>query len=294
MSERAPKLELLVMLFVRGSAKKPPTKAEARKALLPILKAQHGDAEAKRRIDAALDACVEGSELEPVSGAGSARFRLTAAGTARLEAEFGKLEGASWPLLRDRYAIRGGLADGTQPLPNLASFVTLRAVLAARSAGIDYRPGMSDTAILNRIAAKAAGSSRADKTAIRTALIRTWLGADGTVLAAPPAQSTQTHSETAFDLHRFAVAVNEAAREAPSGRWGSNKVFVNHVWREFTSRAAAGAPALAAFKRHLLEANRQGLLRLSRADLVISMPEDDVRDSEITTVGDDVFHFVTI
>jgi hypothetical protein len=49
----------------------------------------------------------------------------------------------------------------------------------------------------------------------------------------------------------------------------------------------------AGFKDRLIEANRQGLIRLSRADLVEAMDPADVRASETTWLNA-VFHFVEI
>jgi hypothetical protein len=296
--ERDTKLELLALLFVYGSAKKPPTRADVRKAMLPILKALHSDAEAKRRIDAAVDGCVAEALCQESRGASrsAVRFQATADGVKRLEGEFGKVESASWPALRDRYAVRLALAGDAEPPPNVGSYTALRAFLALRASGIEYRSGIRDAAALDRIAAKAVGSARADKTAIRIALIRSWLGASGrppATATATPANGGPQKADRPVDLEQFARSVIAAARSAPSGRWGSSKVFVNHVWRQFSSETPAVSD-LPTFKSRLLEANRQGLLRLSRADLVIGLPQHDVRESEIATVGNDVFHFVNI
>jgi len=50
---------------------------------------------------------------------------------------------------------------------------------------------------------------------------------------------------------------------------------------------------LESFKRMLLRANQKGLLSLSRADLVEAMNAEDVRRSEIESLGDTV-HFVRV
>ncbi len=287
MIERDSKLELVALLFVLGSGSKLPSRADARKALLPLLKASYGDAEAKRKIDGAIEACVADTLVEETRVDRASRFRITSSGKSRLEREFGKIESASWTALRDSLLVRRTLSDTAEPTASLKSYADLRAFIALRASGIEFRAGMSEAAVLNRIAAKAVGAARADKTAIRTALIRSWLGTSGD--AAVP----RSPSEAAFDLAAFAHAVMAAARHATSGHWGTNKVFVNHVWRHFSS-PTANVRDLGSFKRHLLEANRLGLVHLSRADLVINMPSEDVRDSEIATIGSDVFHFVNL
>ena len=94
------------------------------------------------------------------------------------------------------------------------------------------------------------------------------------------------------DLHAFAAAVTRAARGSLTGRFGDNKVFINHVWRAYRD-GGGGADALdlATFKSRLVEANREGLLELSRADLVAAMDPADVRESQTRHLNAE-FHFV--
>jgi hypothetical protein len=70
-------------------------------------------------------------------------------------------------------------------------------------------------------------------------------------------------------------------------------VFVAAVWR--ASQREHGFPRLALpeFKTRLVEANRDGLLRLSRADLVQAMDPARVTESE-THYLNATFHFVLI
>ncbi len=111
----------------------------------------------------------------------------------------------------------------------------------------------------------------------------------------PPARPVSTRSEAdrsaPFDLEEFVRDVVSAMTHVTAGRWDGAKIFVNHVWRQLLTEGKAGGLDLDSFKAHLLEANRQGLLRLSRADLVFAMPPEDVRESEIPSFGD-VFHFI--
>lgn len=216
------------------------------------------------------------------------RFRLTPDGERQLAAEFGPLPNASWPELRDRVlAPRCAAPQGPNVAAELKSFPALRIALALEAVGLDYRPRTTATVALNRIAAKATGAARSDKGAITTALVRRWL------VAAPQLTGTGVEAQmpVPFDIETFVRDVLSAATHANGGRWDGAKVFVNHVWRQMTAEGKRSGLNLESFKAHLLEANRQGLLHLSRADLVHAMPPEDVRESEISSFGD-VLHFI--
>jgi hypothetical protein len=285
MTDRNEKLELLVLLFVHGS-KEPPTLSEAGGALKTLL-AHMGAAGAKIALESALESCVSAGTVE-AEGKRTLRFRLTPDGQRRLEAEFGSLPKASWPELRDRFLVpRCVSRPGQSVIAEFKSFPALRNALALEAVGLEYRPRISATAALNRIAAKASGAARSDALAIRTAVVRGWL--------LPPARPTSTLPEpdrsAPFDLEEFVRDVRSALTHVTAGRWDGAKIFVNHAWRQLLAEGNAGGLDLDSFKAHLLEANRRGLLRLSRADLVSAMPPEDVRESEIPSFGD-VFHFI--
>jgi hypothetical protein len=93
------------------------------------------------------------------------------------------------------------------------------------------------------------------------------------------------------DLAEFAQRASDAARHSPTGWFGNNKVFISHVWRQFRKNATSGRADFERFKQRLIEANREGLLHLSRADLVEAMDPDDVRES-LTEYANATFHFV--
>lgn len=105
-----------------------------------------------------------------------------------------------------------------------------------------------------------------------------------------PSPSTPSRLD-GFDLAAFAAQVLALARSAVAGRFGDHKVFIAHVWEGFRQQPEAAALTRAEFDAHLVEANRQGLLRLSRADLVSGMDPDDVQRSEIRLPYSS-FHFV--
>jgi hypothetical protein len=81
-------------------------------------------------------------------------------------------------------------------------------------------------------------------------------------------------------------ALAAAARVGAGGRFGENKVFISEAWQ-----ASDKDRTLEQFKARLAEANREGLLRLARADLVGLMPEELVRASE-TRYLNASFHFI--
>jgi hypothetical protein len=133
------------------------------------------------------------------------------------------------------------------------------------------------------LAASAVGSSKATTTDMRLAAIRQWLM--GTSANVGPSMDD--------DIGSFAGQVIEAARRCPATcRFGDNKVFISHVWRQMKP-PPGGRLDLSRFKQRLLEANRDGLLQLSRADLVEAMDPADVRESS-TVYDNATFHFVRI
>jgi hypothetical protein len=120
------------------------------------------------------------------------------------------------------------------------------------------------------------------------AILTGW--ADGRPLAqgAPLPGSTKDGD---FDLPAFASTVVAAARSCPTGWFGDNKVFINHLWRHISQEPGLPPLRLAQFKECLVRANQEGLLQLSRADLVQAMDPADVRESE-THYLHATFHFL--
>lgn len=87
----------------------------------------------------------------------------------------------------------------------------------------------------------------------------------------------------------FAVQVMEIANSSTGkALFGPDKVFISEVWKRFPSGMTE-----AEFKRKLWEANRDGSLKLARADLVELMDKATVRASEVDQ-GGATFHFIRI
>jgi hypothetical protein len=96
-----------------------------------------------------------------------------------------------------------------------------------------------------------------------------------------------------FDLQAFAQTVKAAARSCPTGRFGDNKVFINHVWRCLRDEPGFPPMDLPTFKHRLTEANNARLVTLSRADLPEVMDPADVQESQTRYLNGE-FHFVLV
>jgi hypothetical protein len=116
---------------------------------------------------------------------------------------------------------------------------------------------------------------------------------DRTKQSAGTTSNGDGRGEEHFDLQTFANTVLAAARACPTGRFGDNKVFINHLCRYLQNEPGFPRLALEEFKRRLTEANAARLLVLSRADMAPDLPQDDVRASE-TSYLNAHFHFVTL
>ncbi|MGH7134086.1 MAG: hypothetical protein ACREHD_00005, partial [Pirellulales bacterium] len=129
---------------------------------------------------------------------------------------------------------------------------------------------MTSQQVVAALAAAAVGSSKAGLADLRAAAIRQWL------LPSP----VKTNAAGDDDLEAFASRIIEAARQSPAdARFGENKVFISHIWRQLNGNSLATALDLDGFKQRLVDANREGLLHLSRADLVEAMNPADVQES---------------
>jgi len=173
---------------------------------------------------------------------------------------------------------------------------TLNRVLAWLVSKKLPEPTASPTEALNQLAIASVHARNAKPNELRIATVRNWVR-DG---AAPQEQAAEmssaggvpsTITAPAVDLPEFARRVRDTARTCESGRFGDDKVFISHIWRKLEPEMKRDG--IEEFKRRLGEANRLGLLSLSRADLVQAMDPEDVRESE-TAFLNARFHFVRI
>lgn len=76
-----------------------------------------------------------------------------------------------------------------------------------------------------------------------------------------------------------------------TGRYGNDNVFIAALWRALAADPRMRGVTSAQFQRLLVQANRDRLLVLARADMVDDMDPDEVAESEINDLGAQ-FHFV--
>jgi len=93
--------------------------------------------------------------------------------------------------------------------------------------------------------------------------------------------SKTTQSTPVINLIHFAKKVMDVARWAPEQyKFGPHKVFISKVWElGFKSQMS-----LEEFKEYLKQASTQGLIYLSRADLIQVMNQQWVKESEIQMI----------
>jgi hypothetical protein len=118
---------------------------------------------------------------------------------------------------------------------------------------------------------------------------RVLLGAHGRDLRQLATSGWADKQPRPVELATFARQVAEEARRCQTGRFG-DKIFVGHLWARLQPSTGLD---LDTFKRRLVDANRAGLLKLGRADLVQRMDPEEVRRSETNAMGG-VFHFVLV
>ncbi len=127
---------------------------------------------------------------------------------------------------------------------------------------------------------------------LRRAVINRWLnGCDAHEYKILHSSENDSVGESAFDLATFARRVRELARNATTGQFGGNKVFLSHIWEEYDRQTPPAAMTRETFNAHLLEANRRNLITLSRADLISEMDPEEVEASEIA-LPHATFHFL--
>jgi hypothetical protein len=210
-----------------------------------------------------------------------------------------KAEGLGTHLVRTNYELAVGpnatltgvmnaLVFKELGFPEETTFAGLKRAVLSRLLGASDKLKLD--AIKKQLPKQVVGAHRGGVDALREAILRRWLGD-----ASEEARTARTNGRTAdaapFDLPAFAATVLAVARGCPTGRFGDNKVFISHVWRQFRQEPGMPPLDLDAFKLRLAEANHVGLLQLSRADLVQVMDPIDVREAA-TPYLDAVFHFV--
>jgi hypothetical protein len=148
---------------------------------------------------------------------------------------------------------------------------------------LDPARPVSTAEALKWIVRKLVKARNAEPSQLRLATVQQWCNGETTRANIIADRKAET------DLTMFAERVQAAARRCTSGRFGQNKVFIAHVWREV--RSELNEMQIDAFKDLLARANNRGLVSLSRADLVEAMEPRDVEESEIPYLNAR-FHFI--
>lgn len=164
---------------------------------------------------------------------------------------------------------------------------TIQSALLGRELG-EHRPA-DPKKTLDRLISRQVGARREADAEWREAVLRHWV--DESIDGQAPQPPAPSHGPPSFDLADFARKVKAVADACTSGRFGSDKVFISHVWNSLQDDSDFHLKDLAAFKQHLGEANNARLLDLSRADLVQAMDPEDVRLSEVS-YHNATFHFI--
>lgn len=167
----------------------------------------------------------------------------------------------------------------------------------------DAAPTGSPATLVKRLAARLVGAPRVGTQMLRIGILRTaWDRANAEAeVPCPPepaAAPIATVPPPPDDLATFAATVDRIARASTTGRFGDDRVFISHIWRQFTSSQTDRSSSLDGFKRRLVEAHRAGLLTLSKADLPAVLDPKDVCDSLTLAQATDSdlhgWHFVRI
>ncbi|SDY23456.1 hypothetical protein [Nitrosomonas sp. Nm33] len=148
---------------------------------------------------------------------------------------------------------------------------------------LDSRRELPWESALKQLVAKATNARRTDPEEIRIAILK----AATTELPLPDSQPKP------IDLEAFAAQVMQSAKCCQTGRFGENKIFISHVWKQMGIDGKQSGLDFDKFKQLLTLANNKGLINLSHADLVYSMNQDDVAASE-THYLNAIFHFIRL
>jgi len=167
--------------------------------------------------------------------------------------------------------------------------------------------------VLEQLVASAIGARRGGALELKNALLRRWISdAEEDAPGATPPEAPgpgpnggagRTQNDGAptppveipvppEDEKGFAERVLATARALETGRFGDNKVFISHVFRRLADEGAVAGDT-ESFKARLVSAHVNGLLSLSRADMVEMMKPEDV-DASATRYSGATFHFVRI
>ncbi|HEY6882383.1 MAG TPA: hypothetical protein VI299_30335 [Polyangiales bacterium] len=154
-----------------------------------------------------------------------------------------------------------------------------------------------------QVAARFVQSNDSRPQKLREAALRQWVR--GGKLATPVTDPAKPESRglvviandntnrAETSLERFAEAVMDTARKPGVTRFHDDRAFIGSIWEHMRGRSPVFEMPLDAFKEKLVQAHRQKLIRMSRADLVQAMDPAEVARSEARYLSA-TFHFVAL
>lgn len=145
---------------------------------------------------------------------------------------------------------------------------------------------------LKQLVAKAVSARRTDLEELRLAILKAAI-VKPSATEQNPKLELQVPSIHSLNLEDFAAQVMQSAKRCQTGRFGDNKIFISHVWRQMELDGKQFGLDLNQFKYYLTLANNKGLIRLSCADLAYAMDQDAVSKSE-TSYLNSIFHFIRL
>lgn len=306
---------VLARLLVRTKRKQ--THADVTRAVAAAIRPPLSAAESKEAAQDAFTAAERAGWIRSARAAGRSRVArpvLTTEGKRAALAVLGKPP-SSWEHAQQRIALhaidRSNLAAKKLSVDALAAVIlaerqntpptleTLPAVidyLAWRALGVETTKPFSIEAVQRHLLRELVPADvRVDAKVWRRMLAMRAANANGhdapaltRALFALPARRAPEPS-----LGDFAAAVHEAARMPTVVRFHDDRAFIGSIWDHMRGRQPVDDMTLPEFKRRLIAAHRDGLLRITRADLVGAMDRREVERSE-ARFQDATFHFVAL
>jgi hypothetical protein len=208
--------------------------------------------------------------------------------------------------------LKGSLGDRTGLAPKAGRLLAGQLSHRPRDFGTDGR-------LVAALAAEKVGAFQIDAEALRTAILRDYVGRSltgdaATANEAPPQRPAQSAAPAAApparpapaahapqrpaaanrpDLGGFADVVRSAASARAEGWPGNRKAFISHVWNVVRERYPEWGLTDIEFKAMLAEAHRTGHVVLANADLKDKRNMKDLQDSAVA-YKNTVWHFVRV
>ena len=108
-----------------------------------------------------------------------------------------------------------------------------------------------------------------------------------------PAAAPEPAESKEPTLKSFAEQVLESAKRSKTGKFGEDRIFISHAWKQYQLDHRPRKMDLDGFKSRLVEANRERFLSLVCADMAPMLDQKDVKESVIRYLSA-TFHLLCI